>query len=46
LHQELSIAKAEMAKLARTDPLTQLSNRLRLHEDLIAVHERGKRSHR
>jgi diguanylate cyclase (GGDEF) domain len=44
LHQELSVAKAEMAKLARTDPLTQLSNRLRLHEDLIAVHERGKRS--
>jgi diguanylate cyclase (GGDEF)-like protein len=44
LHHELSIAKAEMAKLARTDPLTQLSNRLRLHEDLIAVHERGKRS--
>jgi two-component system chemotaxis response regulator CheY len=44
LHQELSLAKAAMAKLARTDPLTQLSNRLRLHEDLVAVHERGRRS--
>ena len=46
LHQELSLAKASMAKLARTDPLTQLSNRLRLHEDLVAVHERARRAQR
>ena len=44
LHHELSHAKSALAKLARTDPLTQLSNRLRLHEDLIAVHERSRRS--
>jgi two-component system chemotaxis response regulator CheY len=46
LHHELSTAKAALANLARTDPLTQLSNRLRLHEDLISVHERARRSHR
>lgn len=44
LHHELSHAKSALAKLARTDPLTQLSNRLRLHEDLVAVHERSRRS--
>jgi two-component system chemotaxis response regulator CheY len=46
LHHELGHAKLELAKLARTDPLTQLSNRLRLHEDLVAVHERARRSQR
>ncbi len=46
LHHELGHAKFELAKLARTDPLTQLSNRLRLHEDLAAVHERARRSQR
>jgi diguanylate cyclase (GGDEF)-like protein len=46
LHHELGHAKLALAKLARTDPLTQLSNRLRLHEDLVAVHERARRSHR
>jgi diguanylate cyclase (GGDEF)-like protein len=46
LHHELAHAKSELAKLARTDPLTQLSNRLRLHEDLVAVHERARRSQR
>ena len=46
LHHALAHAKLELAKLARTDPLTQLSNRLRLHEDLVAVHERARRSGR
>ena len=32
---------ASSPKQARTDPLTQLGNRLRLHEDLVAVHARG-----
>ena len=45
LHHELSNAKSALSKLARTDPLTQLSNRLRLHEDLVAAHERARRSH-
>jgi diguanylate cyclase (GGDEF)-like protein len=46
LHQQLAQAKAALANLARTDPLTQLNNRLRLHEDLTAVHERARRSGR
>jgi two-component system chemotaxis response regulator CheY len=46
LHHELSYAKTALTTLARTDPLTQLSNRLRLHEDLVAVQERARRSHR
>ncbi len=46
LHHALSHAKSELAKLARTDPLTQLSNRLRLHEDLTTVHERARRAQR
>jgi diguanylate cyclase (GGDEF)-like protein len=46
LHQELSHAKSALTTLARTDPLTQLSNRLRLHEDLVAVHERARRAQR
>jgi len=44
LHHELSVAKSALAKLARTDPLTQLSNRLRMHEDLVSAHERSRRS--
>ena len=46
LHHELAKAKFALANLARTDQLTQLSNRLRLHEDLAAVHERAKRGQR
>lgn len=46
LHQQLSLAKLELATLARTDALTQLSNRLRLHEDMVAVHARARRSQR
>jgi len=46
LHHELARAKVALANLARTDPLTQLSNRLRLHEDLVAVHERAERAQR
>jgi two-component system chemotaxis response regulator CheY len=46
LHHALADAKSELAKLARTDPLTQLNNRLRLHEDVIGVHERALRSGR
>jgi diguanylate cyclase (GGDEF)-like protein len=33
----------ELTELARTDPLTQLGNRLRLHEDLAALHDRAIR---
>jgi diguanylate cyclase (GGDEF)-like protein len=44
LHHELLHAKSKLANLARTDPLTKLSNRLRLHEDMISVHERARRS--
>jgi diguanylate cyclase (GGDEF)-like protein len=46
LHHQLAHAKSELATLARTDPLTQLDNRLRLHEDLVAMHERARRSQR
>jgi two-component system chemotaxis response regulator CheY len=40
---ELERLNDELAALARTDPLTRLGNRLRLHEDLRAVHEHARR---
>jgi two-component system cell cycle response regulator len=50
LHHQLSDARAELqyvnrglAEQARTDPLTQLGNRLRLREDLHALHARAQR---
>jgi two-component system, cell cycle response regulator len=39
----LERANGELEKLARTDPLTQIGNRLRLHEDLVAIHDRAER---
>lgn len=51
LHQQISQFRDELehlntalALLARTDPLTQLGNRLRLHEDLEAAHARAVRN--
>jgi len=43
---ELEHLNAALALLARTDPLTQLGNRLRLHEDLEAAHARAVRTGR
>ena len=50
LHRELAHARREQQRLnrelaeqARTDPLTQLGNRLRLREDLERVHARARR---
>jgi diguanylate cyclase (GGDEF)-like protein len=43
---ELERLNAEVALQARTDPLTRLGNRLRLHEDLTLVHERARRTDR
>jgi two-component system chemotaxis response regulator CheY len=50
LHHQLTDARAEQQRLnrelaeqARTDPLTQLGNRLRLREDLHALHARAQR---
>jgi PleD family two-component response regulator len=50
LHRELADARAEpqrlnreLAEQARTDPLTQLGNRLRLREDLERIHARAQR---
>ena len=42
-HHELERLNRELALQARTDPLTGLGNRLRLHEDLEAHHERAVR---
>jgi two-component system chemotaxis response regulator CheY len=42
-HGELERLNGELAMQARTDPLTGLGNRLRLHEDLQALHERAVR---
>ncbi len=42
-HGELERLNVELALQARTDPLTGLGNRLRLHEDLQAHHERAVR---
>lgn len=43
LHAELSAYRARLARLAGTDPLTQLRNRLSLDEDLAEVHSRSRR---
>jgi len=40
---ELENLNIKFAEQARTDPLTQLANRLRLHEDLEAVQQRARR---
>jgi two-component system chemotaxis response regulator CheY len=40
---ELVRANDELVEMARTDPLTRLGNRRRLHEDLEAVHARAVR---
>jgi len=43
LHRELDRLHAELTAQARTDALTGLGNRLRLHEDLEAMHDRAVR---
>ncbi|HSH23300.1 MAG TPA: diguanylate cyclase [Acidimicrobiales bacterium] len=43
LHGELDRYREELARLACTDPLTQLRNRLSLHDDLQALHARSRR---
>ena len=43
LHAELRRSQAELARLACTDPLTQLRNRLSLGDDLRALHARSER---
>lgn len=40
---ELARYRAELARLARTDPLTQLRNRLSLGDDLAELHARARR---
>ncbi len=46
LHRELSRFRAELAEQAKTDPLTKLSNRLKLTEDLNSLHTRSVRYER
>jgi diguanylate cyclase (GGDEF)-like protein len=43
LHGELARFRAELSKLAHTDPLTLLGNRLSLEEELRALDARGRR---
>src|SRR4051812_38939001 len=43
LHRELERLHRALTAQARTDPLTGLGNRLRLHEDLAAMHDRAVR---
>ncbi len=43
LHKELDRLHTALAAQARTDPLTGLGNRLRLHEDLEAMHDHAVR---
>ncbi|MDQ1510845.1 MAG: hypothetical protein QOG50_2689 [Actinomycetota bacterium] len=43
LHKELERLHAALTAQARTDALTELGNRLRLHEDLEAMHDRAVR---
>jgi PleD family two-component response regulator len=43
LHAELARHRAEVAHLARHDPLTQLGNRRSLDEDLTVLHARSLR---
>ncbi|WP_077488081.1 diguanylate cyclase domain-containing protein [Sinomonas mesophila] len=43
LQAELARYRSALSDRTRTDPLTALSNRLRLSEDLASMHERGQR---
>ena len=43
LHAELARHRAELARLARQDPLTQLGNRRSLDDDLKVLHARSRR---
>jgi two-component system chemotaxis response regulator CheY len=43
LHADLSRYRSALAEQARTDPLTKLSNRLKLTEDLEQLHDRSAR---
>ena len=43
LHAELSRYRSALSDRTRTDPLTALSNRLRLSEDLAVLHDRSNR---
>lgn len=43
LHKELDRLHSALTAEARTDALTRLGNRLRLHEDLEAMHDRAVR---
>jgi two-component system chemotaxis response regulator CheY len=43
LHAELDRSRAELARLARTDPLTRLANRRSLEDDLRLLHARSER---
>jgi diguanylate cyclase (GGDEF)-like protein len=46
LHAQLALYRAELAELARTDPLTNLHNRLTLGKDLELLHSRSRRYQR
>lgn len=43
LHADLAHSRAALSEQARTDPLTGLHNRLKLSEDLDALHRRSER---
>jgi diguanylate cyclase (GGDEF)-like protein len=43
LHADLARYRSALAEQARTDPLTKLSNRLKLNEDLELLHDRSER---
>ena len=43
LHAEIARYRSALSDRTRTDPLTALSNRLRLSEDLASMHERTQR---
>jgi diguanylate cyclase (GGDEF)-like protein len=43
LHAELAGYRAELSRLAHTDPLTRLGNRLSMEEELTALDARGRR---
>lgn len=46
LHAELQRYQNDLSRLARTDPLTQLSNRLALNDYLAALHAQSRRYER
>ncbi|MEX0660124.1 MAG: diguanylate cyclase, partial [Egibacteraceae bacterium] len=46
LHAELQRSQNELNRLACTDPLTQLRNRLTLNDDLAALHAQSRRYER